>query len=112
MNITEKLRVVEVLPTETRGNDFKIRSCIAESDGQYPQVYKIDFFENQLNLLDGIRGGDLIEFSLNIKGRKYEKDGKKSYFTSLQCWKLNKIEGDQPPQPVASKEGETDDLPF
>jgi uncharacterized protein DUF3127 len=60
-----------------------------------------------------------LKVSFNIKGRKWEKDGKVAYFTNLEAWRIESAvnEGaapnmppppmDEPPMPT-----EETDLPF
>jgi len=59
----------------------------------------------------------------NLKGRKWDKDGKTSYFNTLQAWKITK-EGKADPRTqtrseaskaadlIANASDEIDDLPF
>ena len=32
-----------------------------------------------------------VKISFNIRGRKWEKDGKVSYFTNLEAWRIEKV---------------------
>ncbi len=37
--------------------------------------------------------GDEIKVYFNLRGNKYEKDGKVSYFTNLDAWRIEQILG-------------------
>jgi hypothetical protein len=71
-------------------------------------------------LLDNIKVGDDIEVFFNLKGRPWtDKTGKKTYFNSLQLWKVNVLAGangntvpEYAPQADISSAPDEDDLPF
>jgi hypothetical protein len=44
-------------------------------------------------LLDTYKPGQDVNISFNLKGRKYEKDGRVSYFMDLEAWKINLASG-------------------
>jgi hypothetical protein len=66
---------------------------------------------------------DDIKVHFNIRGNKWEKDGKVSYFTNLDAWRIEKVNSqnqdnlpdDMPPPPSLDDmpdANEPDDLPF
>jgi len=64
--------------------------------------------------LDQYRLGDTITVHFNVNGRRYEKEGKTNWFTTLQAWKLEGTGTNhiyEQPQP-ASKTTDFDDVPF
>tara|TARA_R110000787_G_C13250763_1_gene429384 strand:- start:35 stop:436 length:402 start_codon:yes stop_codon:yes gene_type:complete len=64
--------------------------------------------------------GDNVEVKASVRSNRWEKDGKVSYFTSANAWRIEKVEAiETPPQSQASEpfpevenQGSDDELPF
>ena len=64
--------------------------------------------------------GEPVKVSFNVRGRKWEKDGKVNYFSNLEAWRLEKVQASTdpgtPPPPFNEAEvppaGANEDLPF
>jgi len=103
--ITGKLILKE--DTQVVSDRFKKREFVIEVENERNQEWN-DFIKFQLtqdrcDLLETISVNDLIKVSFNIKGRKWEKDGKVNYFSNLEAWRIEKIQAvasDMPPEPV------------
>ena len=68
---------------------FKKRDFVVEiSDGNYAQHIKFQLTQERCNLIDDIEIGGELDVFFNLKGRPYEKDGKTTYFTNLEAWKI------------------------
>ncbi len=67
--------------------------------------------QNKCDLLDAFVVGQEVKVSFNVKGNKWQKDGKDNYFTSLQAWK---IEGTNSAPAYTPEQAtpDTGDLPF
>ncbi|RZA00055.1 MAG: DUF3127 domain-containing protein, partial [Sphingobacteriaceae bacterium] len=81
---------------------------------------KFEAIQDRCNLLDSVKVGDDVEVFFNLRGRPWtDKAGKKSYFNSLQLWRINVLSGADnntspeyaPPVDLAAAPDE-DDLPF
>ncbi len=65
----------------------KLEFVVEVKDGNYSELIKLQLVNDKCGLLtDGI--GSEIKVSFNLRGRKWEKDGKVSYFNSLEVWKI------------------------
>ncbi|MGE5317715.1 MAG: DUF3127 domain-containing protein, partial [Chloroflexota bacterium] len=64
--------------------------------GMYVQFLKFQFTGDKCATLDNFKPGMDVLVSFNLKGRKYEKDGRISYFMDLEAWKLASTSGVQP----------------
>ena len=112
--LTGKLIVLE--PTQQITETFKKREFVIEvietaGDNEYTNYPKFQVIQNKCDILDAFVLGQDVTVSFNVKGNKWEKDGKTNYFTSLQAWK---IEGTTP-APVEEQQAPADnseDLPF
>ncbi|MEO6229960.1 MAG: DUF3127 domain-containing protein [Ferruginibacter sp.] len=49
---------------------------------------KFQTVQDKTNIIDKVAVGDEIKIHFNIKGTKWEKEGKISYFTNLDAWRI------------------------
>ena len=52
---------------------------------------KFQCVQDKTGIIDKINIGDEIKVHFNIKGTKWEKDGKVSYFTNLDAWRVEAV---------------------
>ena len=83
---------------------FKIREFAVEKTEDIggksiSNFVKFQCVQDKTNIVDKFNIGDEIKISFNIKGSKWEKDGKVSYFTNLDAWRIEQ----------ASQEGSTNE---
>src|SRR6187455_2068019 len=85
-------------PTEHKGDAFRTREFILYIPGQYVEHIKFQLLQNNVELIDNMSEGWTIKVEFNVKGRKYEKDGKEQFFNSLTAWKITveSMKGDTP----------------
>jgi hypothetical protein len=116
-----KGKVHEISDTMQVTDSLKKRELIVEyvENPQYPEYLKFETIQDRCALLDAVKIGDDVEVFFNLKGRPWtDKNGKKSYFNSMQLWKINVLSGSQPASPqyapptdLSASPGD-DDLPF
>lgn len=81
---------------------FRTREFVVEVAGErWSDFVKFQLAQDKCPLIDAFQLGDLIEVSFNVRGRKWEKDGKVSYFNSLDAWRLKKADGTGASAPMA-----------
>lgn len=95
--ISGKVLIIEdavTIPTRS-GNTFTKRQIVLDSSrydpvtGQkYDNFPSFDFVGNKVNELDGFKIGDLVTISFALNGRPFDKDGKPTYFTSVNGYKI------------------------
>jgi hypothetical protein len=84
---------------------------------------KFQCVQDKTAIIDRVNIGDDIKVYFNIKGSKWEKDGKTNYITNLDAWRIEQIlpnAGNNAPsnaeEPLdnftATNPEELDDLPF
>jgi len=123
-------KIYKKMDTIQRTDTFRIRELILETiDGQYTQLIKFQLTQNNCEKLDGFNEGDEIKVTFSLRGREYTKDGRTSYFTNLDAWKIENAAaggGQQAAVPAASENNfpspddqptgggsdSNDDLPF
>ena len=113
MDITGKVAVI--MSEQQVSDKFKKREFVLTDDSsQYPQHILFQTIQDKTSLLDKFKEGDEIKVYFNLRGRKYEKDSKTSYFNSLEAWRIEKI-GEHTETSVAESKPSTEDdsnLPF
>ncbi len=71
---------------------FSKREFVVETtDSQYPQMVKFECVKERTALTDGLQVGDPVRVHFDIRGNEYQ--GK--YYVNLNCWKLDRTEGQQ-----------------
>ncbi len=94
---------------------FKKREFVIEKSEEvngkiYNDHIKLQLVQDKVDLLDSANVGDELDIALNIRGRKWEKDGKVSFFNSLDAWRVNVVsQAETPPAPTQETK---DVLPF
>lgn len=95
--ISGKVLVIDdVISIPTRsGNTFTKRQIVLDASHYNPmtgQKYEnypaFDFVGNRVNELDNFKVGDLVTISFALNGRPFDKDGKTTYFTSVNGYKI------------------------
>jgi hypothetical protein len=89
---------------------FKKREFVIEKEENggskvWIDTIKFQAVQDKCDLLETLSIGDTVDISFNIKGNKWEKNEKVSYFNNLDAWKVLKAQDNTAPE-------EDDDLPF
>jgi len=65
---------------------FRTRELIIDTEGQYSQLVKFEFPNDQGNKLDTVNPGEMVTVHFNIRGRKV----KDNYYNQLSGWKVER----------------------
>jgi hypothetical protein len=89
-------KLVAKFDTVQRTETFKVREFAVEKTddigGRTVSNYvKFQCIQDKTSIVDKVNIGDEIKVHFNIKGTKWEKDGKVSYFTNLDAWRVEQI---------------------
>ncbi len=120
-------KLIEKFPVEQPTASFRKREFVVElSEERNGRVFtdpvKFQLTQDRVDAIDPFAIQDEIKVSFDIKGNRWERDGRVSYFTNLVAWKVERsgagqTKGSQdfdPGMPTADQappEG-YDDLPF
>ena len=79
-----------------RTETFKVREFAVEKTDEIggrtvSNFVKFQSVQDKTAIIDKVNIGDEIKVHFNIKGTKWEKDGKTSYFTNLDAWRVEQI---------------------
>jgi hypothetical protein len=121
-------KVIDIAPVNQVSDKFKKREFVIEKKETGGSTVFIDYVKFQLlqdrcDLINESYMHEEVKVTFNIKGNKWERDGKINYFTNLDAWKIERMQpGSQehvtPPaaaQTFDEASGditELDDLPF
>ena len=91
LEVTGKLAVK--YDTQQVKESFKKREFVLElseeiNGNMYTNFAKMQLVQNKCELLDRFNEGDMIKVSFNLKGNRWEKDGKVNYITNLDAWRI------------------------
>ena len=89
-------KLVAKYDTVQRTETFKTREFAVEKtediNGRTITNYaKFQCVQDRTAILDKVNIGDEIKVYFNIKGSKWEKDGKVNYITNLDAWRIEQI---------------------
>jgi hypothetical protein len=121
--LLEKFNIVQ------RSETFKVREFVVEKSEEIngktiTNYIKFQCIQDRTNIVDRVNTGDEIKVYFNIKGTKWEKDGRTSYFSNLDAWRIEQIlqagkeasSDDDHLEPLdtftSSSQDTIDDLPF
>lgn len=123
MNYTFEGTVKLVDKVQEFESGFKKREIIVSSlDEKYPQDIKFEFLKDSIDKLEGLKSGDQIKVSFNLRGNEY--NGK--FFNNLVGFNISKVKQGATTETITSQKATTiphnatleapadvsDDLPF
>ena len=84
---------------------------------------KFQAVQDKTEIIDKVNIGDTVKVYFNIKGSKWEKDGRTNYITNLDAWRIEQIlhsnqgadsfdKSSMEPMDNFTAAPENDDLPF
>ena len=89
-------KLVAKYDTVQKSASFKLREFAVEKmedigDRTITNYIKFQAVQDKTSIIDKVNIGDEIKVHFNIKGTKWEKDDKISYFTNLDAWRIEQI---------------------
>jgi len=120
-------KLIEKFDTQKISDSFRKREFVIETAEEgggrvFTEQIKFQLIQDKCDLIDPLSIDSRVKVNFNLKGRKWEKEGRVNYFTNLDAWRVEAVGGEQaPPAPeppvssfsAADLDGEDeDDLPF
>jgi hypothetical protein len=119
-------KVIDILPVNQVSDKFRKREFVIEKKDTGGSAVFIDYIKFQLiqdkcDLINESFLNEEVKIWFNLKGNKWERDGKINYFTNLDAWKIEKVSEpgrnqNNPPhntlEDVPPEIDELSDLPF
>ncbi len=117
-------KLIEKYDIVQRTETFKIREFVIEVTDEFggrqiSNYIKFQCTQDRTALPDRFNLGDEVKVHFNLRGTKWVKDGKESYFTNLDAWRIEQVKiGAENVDNPAGNSNENrpseviDDLPF
>lgn len=88
-------KVIDISPVNQVSDKFKKREFVIEKKETGGAAVFIDYIKFQLiqdkcDLINESYLNEDVKIWFNLKGNKWERDGKINYFTNLDAWKIEK----------------------
>jgi hypothetical protein len=101
-------KVIDIAPVNQVSDKFKKREFVIEKKETGGSAVFVDYVKFQLiqdkcDLINESFLNEEIRIWFNIRGNKWERDGKINYFTNLDAWKIEKISGQSKEQNTPSR---------
>lgn len=121
-----KGKVIEVGQVQQVSDKFRKREFVLEVAEQgaggreFVDFIKFQCVQDRCELVSDDLINTFVKVSFNLKGNKWERDGKINYFTNLDAWRIERVDGDDEientPPPLLDdlppENEEFEDLPF
>jgi len=75
--------------TEVKGESFRVREFVIETQEQYPQFVKFQLTQDKCDLISQYEKGSMIKVHFDLRGREWQG----RYFTNLNAWRLEGASG-------------------
>ncbi|MFT7588455.1 MAG: hypothetical protein ACI959_000665 [Limisphaerales bacterium] len=124
-------RLIEKFDIEQPTASFRKREFVVElaaerSGRKFFDPVKFQLTQDRVDLIDAYELNETLKVTFDIKGNRWERDDRVSYFTNLVAWKIEREGAEStgstdtgastpppmPPAADASEDDELDDLPF
>lgn len=97
MNLEITGKLVEKYDTQTVNDRFRKREFVLEvteevNGSAFTNFAKMQLVQNKTDIIDRFQIGDTLRVNFSIKGNRYERDGKVSYFSNLDAWRVEKAD--------------------
>ena len=88
-------KVIDISPVNQVSDKFKKREFVVEKKETGGSAVFVDYIKFQLiqdkcDLINESYLNEEVKIFFNLKGNKWEKDGKINYFTNLDAWKIER----------------------
>ena len=119
-------RIIDISPVNQVSEKFRKREFVIEKKESGGTAVFVDYIKFQLTqdkceLINESYMNEDVRIWFNIRGNKWERDGKVNYFTNLDVWKIEKISAQEQQEDISSditledippENDELNDLPF
>ncbi len=122
-------KLIAKFDTVQRTETFKTREFVVEKTDEIngrtiTNFVKFQCVNDKTSMVDKVNVGDQVKVYFNVKGSKWEKEGRTNYITNLDAWRMEQLLNTQkaastdseyfPPLDTFSSQSSeaVDDLPF
>ncbi|MEO5908165.1 MAG: DUF3127 domain-containing protein [Ginsengibacter sp.] len=89
-------KLLQKFDTMQRTESFKTREFVVEKSEDIngkliTNLIKFQCVQDRTGIIDRVNVGDEIKVHFNIRGSKWEKEGRVSYFNNLDAWRIEQV---------------------
>lgn len=93
-------RIIEILPVNQVSDKFRKREFVIEKKETGGGAIFVDYIKFQLiqdkcELINESFLNEEVKVWFNLRGNKWERDGRVNYFTNLDAWKIERISDEE-----------------
>jgi hypothetical protein len=91
LEVTGKLLVkyeAQQVSEKFKKREFVIELAEEINGNTYTNFAKMQLVQNKCEIIDRFKEGETVKVSFNIKGNRWERDGKVNYITNLDAWRV------------------------
>jgi hypothetical protein len=94
--------LIEIFDTEQPTPTFRKREFVVElqedrNGRQFFDHIKFQVIQDKVDLLDQFQVKQEVKVHFDIKGKRWEREGRVSYFTNLQAWRIEAADSNVSP---------------
>ena len=109
-------KVIEVLPVVQVSDKFRKREFVIEKketggSGIFVDYIKFQLVQDKCDLINESFIQEEVKIWFNLKGNRWERDGKVNYFTNLDAWKIEKNQPGTAQSQDIRKSGSFEEIP-
>jgi len=108
-------KIIDILPVNQVSDKFRKREFVIERKETGGSAVFVDYIKFQLlqdkcDIINESYMNEEVKVTFNIKGNKWEREGRVNYFTNLDAWRIEKISGRTVDQ-IPGNNQELEDMP-
>lgn len=108
-------KIIDISPVNQISDKFRKREFVIERKETGGSALFIDYIKFQLiqdkcDLINESFMNEEVRILFNIRGNRWERDGRVNYFTNLDAWKIERIPS-QGPEPEPEDLPQPEDMP-
>lgn len=108
-------KIIDISPVNQISDKFRKREFVIERKETGGSTLFIDYIKFQLiqdkcDLINESFMNEEVRILFNIRGNRWERDGRVNYFTNLDAWKIERIPS-QGPEPEPEDLPQPEDMP-
>ena len=109
-------KIIDISPVNQVSDKFKKREFVIEkkesgSSAVFVDYIKFQLIQDKCDLINESYLNEEVKIWFNLKGNKWERDGKINYFTNLDAWKIERASSQVHDQNVSSSRPALEDIP-
>jgi len=109
-------RIIDISPVNQVNDKFKKREFVIEKkepggSAVFTDYIKFQLIQDKCDLINDSFMNEEVRIWFNLKGNKWERDGRVNYFTNLDAWKIERTSAQGREQNMAESRPALEDMP-